>query len=147
MSEPVTAPKPGYFLLNTDAGHLPREAGGPLPEAAIGVLLRTRRLAVVAHVSRAIGPATHNVAEYRALIAGLNLAREHGVRHIRIYADSEVVVDQVNGRSKVKQPHLVPLHEEACGLLALFDSRISWTPREWNREADQLVRDALLALG
>lgn len=146
MSEPTTAPKSGYFLLNTDAGHLPRQAGGPLTEAAIGVLLRTRRLATVAQVSKPIGLATHNVAEYLALIEGLKVAREHGVRHIRIYSDSEVVVDHVNGRSKVKQAHLVPLHAEACGLLALFDFRISWTPREWNLEADQLVRDALDAL-
>ena len=146
MSEPGTASKPGYFLLNIDGGHLPRQAGGPLTEAAIGVLLRTRRLATVARISRTIGPATHYEAEYVALIEGLKLAREHGVRQVRIFADREVVVDQVNRRSKVKQAHLVPFHEEACELLDLFDYRISWTPREWNREADQLVRDALGAL-
>jgi ribonuclease HI len=98
----------------------------------------------VAQISKAIGPATHNVAEYRALIEGLMLARAHGIEHIRVYTDSELVVDQVNGVSAVKQPHLRELHERACGLRAGFKTfRIDWVPREWNVEADQLVRDAL----
>ena len=57
--------------------------------------------------------------------------------------DSELVVDQVNGRSAVRKAHLGKLHTEATGLLALFNHRVSWIPREWNAEADQLVRDAL----
>ena len=118
-----------------------------MTHAAIGVLLRTRRLVPVAQISERIGPATHNVAEYRALIAGLTLARRHGVRQIRAYTDSELVVDQVNGRSEVRQAHLKELHEAAVGLIAHFQSvRLSWVPREMNAEADQLVRDALVDL-
>jgi ribonuclease HI len=84
------------------------------------------------------------VAEYQALIAGLKLARDHGVQRLRVYMDSELVVDQMNGLSAVRQPHLNELHQEATGLRALFKSiRISWVPREMNTEADQLVRDAL----
>ena len=109
--------------------------------------LRTRRLVTVAQISKAIGPATHNVAEYRALIEGLMLARDHGIQRIRVYMDSELVVDQVNGVSAVKQAHLRELHEVASGLVALFKSiRISWVPRERNAEADQLVRDALAVI-
>ena len=135
--------KRGYYLLNTDGGN----SGDPLGHAAIGALLRTRRLVTVAQISKAIGPATHNVAEYRALIEGLMLARTHGIDHIRVYTDSELVVDQVNGVSAVKQAHLQELHERACGLRAGFKSfRLGWVPREWNAEADQLVRDALGAL-
>src|SRR5262245_60044390 len=63
----------GYYLLNTDGGN----NGNPLGGAAIGALLRTRRLVAVAGISKPIGPATHNVAEYRALIEGLTLARDH----------------------------------------------------------------------
>jgi ribonuclease HI len=115
-----------------------------LTHAAIGALLRTRRLVAVAQVSKAIGPATHNVAEYRALIEGLQLARRHGVRHVRVFTDSELVVDQVNGASAVRQAHLHELHDAATGLVVLFRSfRISWVPREMNAEADRLVRDAL----
>ena len=153
VSEPVTPEaeaaeradmKPGYFLLNTDGGNLRRRPGDPLTSAAIGVLLRTRRLAHVDQISRPIGPATHNVAEYRALIEGLALACRHGVQHVRVYTDSELVVDQMNGRSAVRQAHLGELHEAASGLVALFKSiRISWVPREMNADADRLVRDAL----
>jgi ribonuclease HI len=137
--------KRGYYLLNTDGGN----SGDPLGRAAIGALLRVRTpgLVTVAQISKAIGPATHNVAEYRALIEGLKLARDYGVQRIRVYMDSELVVDQVNGVSAVRQPHLNELHKLASSLVALFASiRISWVPREMNAEADRLVRDALGAL-
>lgn len=100
-------------------------------------------MATVKQFSEPIGLATHNTAEYIGLIEGLQLARDHGVRHLRIYMDSELVVDQVSGRSKINEAHLRELHSQAHDLLALFDYRISWVPREWNLEADQLVRDAL----
>jgi ribonuclease HI len=135
--------KHGCYLLNTDGGN----SGNPLGRAAIGALLRTRRLVTVDWISKAIDPATHNVAEYQALIEGLKLARNHGIQRLRVYMDSELVVDQVNGVSAVRQEHLRELHEVARSRVDLFKSiRISWVPREWNAEADQLVRDALGAL-
>jgi len=135
--------KRGYYLLNTDGGN----SGDPLGRAAIGALLRTRRLVTVAQISKAIGPATHNVAEYRALIEGLKLARDYEIPRLRVYMDSELVVDQVNGVSAVRQAHLREPHEVASSLVALFTSiRISWVPREMNAEADRLVNDALRAL-
>ena len=80
MTEPRAGLKRGYYLLNTDGGN----SGNSLGRAAIGALLRTRRLVTVAQISKAIGPATHNVAEYRALIEGLKLARDYGVQRIRV---------------------------------------------------------------
>ena len=154
VSEPVTPEveaagldgvKRGYFLLNTDGGNLRRLPGEPLTHAAIGVVLRTRRLVPVARISKPIGPATHNVAEYQALIEGLTLAYDHGVRRVRVYTDSEIVVDQMNGRSAVREASLEKLHAKAHSLAAMFDFRISWVPREMNTEADQLVKDALAA--
>ena len=143
----LAGPNHAYYLLNTDGGNLRRRPGEPLSHAAIGALLRTRRLVTVDQISKAIGPATHNVAEYQALIEGLMLARAHGIERIRVYTDSELVVDQVNGASAVRQAHLHELHEVASGLRAGFKSfRISWVPREWNLEADQLVRDALAVI-
>ncbi len=134
--------KRGYYLLNTDGGN----RGDPSGRAAIGALLRTRRLVTVAQISKEIGPATHNVAEYQGLIEGLKLARESGVQRVRVYMDSEIVVDQVNGLSAVRQAHLAGLHKEAKGLADQFKSfRISWVPRELNVEADRLVNDALRA--
>jgi ribonuclease HI len=77
----------------------------------------------------------------------LKLSREYGIQRIRVYIDSELVVDQLNGVSAVRQAHLRELHEVTSGLVALFASiRISWVPREMNAEADRLVRDALGAL-
>jgi ribonuclease HI len=64
------------------------------------------RLVTVAQISKAIGPATRNVAEDRALIEGLRLAREHGIERIRVYTDSELVVDQVNGVGAVRHAPL-----------------------------------------
>jgi ribonuclease HI len=106
--------------------------------------LRTRHLVAVGQISRTIGPATHNVAEYRGLIEGLKLARGHGVQHIRVYMDSELVVEQLSRRATVKQERLKELHEEANSLVPLFKTfRIAWIPREMNAEADRLVRDVL----
>jgi ribonuclease HI len=151
MSEPRGGLKRGYHLLNTDggmaSGHGRRRSGDPLGHAAIGALLRTPRLVTVAQIAKPIGLATHNVAEYRGLIEGLKLARDYGIQRIRVYMDSELVVDQVNGVSAVRQAHLGELHEAVSSLVALFVSiRISWVPRKMNAEADRLVKDALGAL-
>ena len=84
------------------------------------------------------------VAEDRALIEGLKLARSRGIQRIRVFLDSELVVDQVNGRAKVGKEHIRPLHAEACSLLREFPNhRISWVPRKWNAEADALATKAL----
>jgi len=137
----------GYFLLNTDGGvHGWRRSDEPLSPAAIGLLLRTRHLRTVDQRSKVIGLASHNEAEYKALIEGLELAHAHQVRHLRVYMDSELVVEQMNDRSSVRKAELRELHEVATTLATQFKSiRISWVPRELNAEADRLVRDALCA--
>lgn len=151
MTEAHAGAESKYFLLNTDGGlassYGSRGSGDPLPHAAIGVILRTRKLRAVAQTSKGIGRATHNEAEYKGLIEGLALARAHGVRNIRVYMDSELVVDQMNDRSTIKKPELRELHAVAKGLAMEFESfRLSWVPRELNPEADQLVREALRAI-
>lgn len=140
MTEQSADQKSGYYLLNTDGGN----HGDRLGPAAIGALLRTTDLATVDKISKPIKPATHNEAEYKGLIEGLTLAHKHGVRHIRVFMDSELVVDQINGDSAVKESRLIELHEAASTLRTLFGSfRISWVPRKLNEEADQLVNEAL----
>lgn len=134
--------KRGYYLLNTDGGN----GGDPLGMAAIGVVLRKPSLAPLDALSEPIGPATHNAAEYRALIEGLKLALSHGIERIRVYMDSELVVEQMNGRSAVKNPHLAKLHHHAQQLAVEFKSiRFSWVPREMNADADRLASLALKA--
>jgi ribonuclease HI len=113
-------------------------------QGAIGVVLRDPDGHPVAEISKPIGPAINTVAEYRALIEGLKLARSHGIQRIRVFLDSELVVDQVNGRAKVGNEHIKLLHTEACSLLQEFPNiRISWVPRKWNAEADALATKAL----
>lgn len=135
-------PSKRNYLLQTDGsgtGTVENPAQG-----AIGVVLKDPKGRPTADLSEPIGPAINTVAEYRALIEGLKLARSHGIETIRVYLDSELVVDQVNDRKKVRKEHLKPLHAEACSLLEEFaDHRISWVPRKWNKEADALAGEGL----
>jgi ribonuclease HI len=136
-------PSKRNYLLNTDGsgtGTVDDPAQG-----AIGVVLRDPDGHVIAEIYEPIGPAINTVAEYRALIEGLKLARSRGIPRIRVFLDSELVVDQVSGRAKVGKEHIRPLHAEACSLLQEFPNiRISWVPRKWNAEADALATKALL---
>jgi ribonuclease HI len=135
-------PSKGNYLLNADGsgtGTIDTPAQG-----AIGVVLSDPEGHLVAEISKRIGPAINTVAEYRALIEGLKLARSRGIQRIRVFLDSELVVDQVNGRAKVRKEHIRPLHTEACSLLQEFPNiRISWVPRKWNAGADALATKAL----
>lgn len=136
-------PSKRNYLLNTD-GSGTGTVDNP-SQGAIGVLLRDPDGHLIAEISEQIGPAINTVAEYRALIQGLKLARSRGIQRIRVFLDSELVVDQVNGRAKVRKEHIRPLHAEACSLLQEFPNiRISWVPRKWNAEADALAARALL---
>jgi ribonuclease HI len=100
--------------------------------------------AVLASVSEAIGVTTNNVAEYRALIAGLEAARAISAHAVRVRGDSKLVIEQVEGRWKVKQPHLRPLCDQARSLLDGFERvDIAHVRREFNRDADALVNAAL----
>ena len=98
----------------------------------------------VAAVSERIGETTNNVAEYRALIAGLQAAVAASARTVKVRGDSKLVIEQVAGRWKVKQPHLRPLCDEARALLSRFDSvDLAHVRREFNSDADALVNAAL----
>ncbi len=136
-------PSKRNYLLKTDGsgtGTIDNPAQG-----AIGVVLRDPDGHLVEEISKPIGPAINTVAEYRALIEGLKLARSRGIQRIRVFLDLEFVVDQVNGCAKVGKEYIRPLHAEACFLLQEFPNiRISWIPRKWNAEADTLATKALL---
>jgi ribonuclease HI len=84
---------------------------------------------------------THNIAEYRALILGLRLALKHGARRVVVKGDSTLVVKQVNGEWKTKNPELRRLRTQAEELLAQFkSSHVEWIPRKENRRVDKLGR-------
>jgi ribonuclease HI len=91
-----------------------------------------------------IGEATNNVAEYRALLLGLELARELGAEEVEVVNDSELVARQINGVYKVKHAGLKPLFVETMGALREFDRwAVRNVRREANERADELVNEAL----
>ena len=120
--------------------------GNPGP-AAIGAVVTdpaTDPPEVLATVSEYIGETTNNVAEYRALIAGLEAASAFGARRVRVRADSLLVVQQVQGKWKIKERHLMPLARAVVALLEDYDEvDIQHVPRRENAEADALVNAAL----
>lgn len=126
------------LTVNVDGG----ARGNPGP-AAIGVVLRAGE-DVVAEVGETIGRATNNVAEYRALLRGIELASEHGADEVELIGDSELVVRQVEGRYKVKDAGLRELHAEVKKALGGFDGwSIRHVKRAQNADADRLVNQAL----
>src|SRR5215207_5937915 len=94
--------------------------GNPGP-AGIGVVLRSQDGTPLVTLGRFIGRATNNVAEYRALITGLQKAREMNVRKLDVRGDSELIVKQMKGEYRVKNPDLRALYDEAQALLPGFD--------------------------
>jgi ribonuclease HI len=104
---------------------------------------------ILAEAGEGIGVATNNVAEYRAAIEGLRRARELGAAQVLLRSDSRLLVEQLSGRFRVKNPTLVRLHTEARQLAAGFEEvRFEHVPRERNRHADRLANrgvDAWLA--
>jgi ribonuclease HI len=125
--------------LYTDGG----SRGNPGPAAAAYVL-ETEDGTVLEARGEAIGVATNNVAEYRALVAGLGKALERGVDEVEVVSDSELVVKQMNGEYRVKNAALVELSLEAARL-ALQIGRVRYRSvrREQNEIADRLVNEAL----
>ena len=99
---------------------------------------------VLAEESAYIGETTNNVAEYRALVLGIELARRLGATEVEVVNDSELVARQVGGQYKVKHAGLRPLHREAMEALRSFDRwSVRAVRREQNERADELVNAAL----
>jgi ribonuclease HI len=127
------------LTVNVDGG----ARGNPGP-AAIGIVVRDGDGEVLGEVGETIGEATNNVAEYRALLRGIELAAEHGAEELELIGDSELIVRQVEGRYKVKNAGMKELHEEVKRALRGFDSwSIRHVRRESNADADRLVNQAL----
>lgn len=125
--------------VNVDGG----ARGNPGP-AAIGIVLRDGEGTVLEEVGEKIGAATNNVAEYRALLRGIELAAAHGATELELVGDSELVVRQVEGRYKVKNAGMKELHDEVKVALREFDSwSIRHVRRAENADADRLVNAAL----
>jgi ribonuclease HI len=117
--------------------------GNPGPAGA-GALLVDPLGEIRVQSGEYLGQTTNNVAEYRALLLGLKKAQDLGVRKLQVFADSELLVRQLNGSYRVKAPHLLPLWQAATKELQKFESHaISHVPREENSPADGLANRAI----
>ena len=121
--------------------------GNPGP-AAIAAVVTTPEGEPVESVGEAIGRATNNVAEYRALLLGIERARALGASELDLVGDSELVVKQIKGEYRVKDGGLRPLHAEVRRALEPFERwSIRHVRREQNADADALVNETLDAAG
>ena len=127
------------WRLHTDGA----ARGNPGP-AGIGVVLVRPDGEVADELARYIGTATNNVAEYTALITGLERALQFGVFDLEVFSDSELMVRQLNGQYKVKNEGLKPLFARVQQLAGQFRSiRYVHVPRERNRHADRLANEGI----
>jgi ribonuclease HI len=127
------------LVLHVDGG----ARGNPGP-AAVGMVIATPEGEVLEEIGQRIGQATNNVAEYRALLLGLERAAARGASEVEIVGDSELVARQLIGAYKVKHPAMKPLHQQALAQLQGFEKwSVRTVPRAQNARADALVNRAL----
>jgi ribonuclease HI len=117
--------------------------GNPGPAGA-GVVMLDPYGEVAVRNLEYLGHTTNNVAEYRALLLGLKMAQNLGVKQVRVCSDSELLVNQLNGSYRVKKSHLLVLWQEAQKELQQFKSfEVIYIPRELNHQADRLANQAI----
>jgi ribonuclease HI len=127
------------FTIYTDGG----ARGNPGP-AGIGAVIYDEDKNIIAEISEYIGETTNNQAEYKAVIAAINKAKELGVQELEFVLDSELVVKQLNREYKVKNGDLAPLFVQIYNAVLGFKKvTFKHVPREQNKEADKLVNQAL----
>ncbi len=133
---------PGTWVLYSDGA----SRGNP-GLAAIGAVLYSWTeggpLVEVETVSEAIGVATNNVAEYRAVVAGLEMAKRHEPDLLWLRADSQLLIRQLEGRWRVRNVALAELHRKAQAILTEIPHKLEHVPREDNTTADILANRAL----
>lgn len=131
---------PLNVVLHVDGG----ARGNPGPAAAGVVITDAADGQEIYKAGYYLGEATNNVAEYRGLISGLAAAKQLGAATVLAYSDSELLVRQINGIYRVRQPHLKTLFEQAQAEIGSLDRfAIEHVRREKNKEADRLVNLAL----
>lgn len=114
--------------------------GNPGP-ATFGVLIIHRSQSF--EITGQLGTATNNEAEYEALIAALNWAIKEGPTTLKVFSDSRLVVEQINGKYAVKSPNLKPLYSKAKLLMQTIPNvTVTWVAREKNAQADKLANKA-----
>src|ERR1700758_4013119 len=132
-------PPENYLVAHSDGG----ARGNPGP-AGYGVVIQDKSGRKVAALSQYLGNQTNNFAEYQGLIAALEYAIEHGPKALKLISDSELLVRQIKGIYKVKNPTLQDLHARAKELIRQLEwFSIGHAMREDNQEADRLANEAM----
>lgn len=130
---------PKKLQLNTDGG----ARGNPGPAGA-GLVIKDENGNILLEHGQYLGETTNNVAEYTALIEALKFAKSLGGTDLDIYMDSELIVKQMLGEYKIKQPHLLELANKVKSLLTEFNSyKFKHILRAYNKEADRMVNKAI----
>ncbi len=112
-------------------------------EAGAGIVM-LQNGTTVATIARYLGRTTNNIAEYTAAIIALEHAIKLGATRVKLFADSELLVKQLNGQYKVKNEGLKPLHRKVKELIAKIGSaEVQYIPRTQNKEADALANKAI----
>ncbi|TAN61860.1 ribonuclease HI family protein [bacterium] len=112
--------------------------------AGAGAVIKDLDGNVIRELKEYLGIATNNTAEYKALLLALTAVTEMGIKNVKVFADSELMVKQLNGAYKVKSEDLKPLYMKAIALSKGFDSfEISHVYRENNSLADSLANEAI----
>jgi len=138
MDQVNSKPKGGLVIYTDGCSRgNPGEGGG-------GAVLKDDRGETVARLTEFLGLVTNNVAEYRALMLGLREAILRGAPEVSIFVDSELIAHQINGVYRVRDERLKALHDQVREMLRQFRRwSITVIPREANREADRLARQAV----
>ena len=130
---------PGFLTVSCDGA----ARGNPGP-AGIGVQITDAGGSVLAELAEGLGETTNNVAEYTAAIRGLKRAHELGATRVLLRSDSQLLINQLTGRYRVKSPHLQPLYLQVRELAGSFDDvRFEHVPRERNTEPDRLANQGV----
>ena len=142
--EPRTPAAPTGAWPEEVTVHIDGGSRGNPGEAGAGVFFQDRSGAPLQSIARYIGRATNNTAEYQALLIALARAREAGVKHLRVFSDSELLVNQINGRYRTTVPHLQQYLQEAIRLMREIGRvDVAHVRREFNKEADALANEAM----
>ncbi len=127
------------LTINTDGG----ARGNPGP-AGIGIVIKNDQGLIIQRFGGYLGEATNNVAEYTALIRALESAAKLGATDLHVNMDSELVVKQMQGKYKIKEPTLQGLAKQVFALQNKFKTvTFTHVRREFNKEADKLVNEAI----
>lgn len=131
--------------LHTDGG----ARGNPGPSAA-GIVFHDHQGQVINSFSKYLGVTTNNQAEYQALLLGLkylqnNIDKFPPISSLHVFMDSELIINQLTGKYKIKHPDIIPLAKEAFSILQLLPFSVTFThvPRSQNSDADLLVNQEL----